>query len=206
MVGHVTAPDEETDKKRAKRENPRTARVRQVILDAAVDLLVGRGPHEVTATRIAEETGVARTTIYRQWPDQASLLLATIDTVIAPSFGPSTTGDLAVDIRQTLTNLRQRLEVRPIGPIFAGLVDLASRDDDMVEAQQRFISGLVQPTTDLLEAACERDELPVDLDCAAVTTSLAGPLLFESLVMRRTIEDDLIDLLMAQFRARFTGV
>ncbi len=157
----------------------------------------------MTATRIAEETGVARTTIYRQWPDQASLLLATIDFVTAPSFDSPSTGDVMVDIRQTLTNLRRRLEVRPIGAIFAGLVDLASRDDDMVEAQQRFVGGLAQPTTDVLEKACDRGALPADLDCAVATTSLAGPLLYQSLVMRRTIDDDLIDLLMAQFHARF---
>ena len=186
-----------------KRENPRTARVRQVILDAAIELLVERGAHEVTANRIAEETGVARTTIYRQWPDQASLLLATIDTVIAPSFDPSTTGDVMVDLRQTLINLRKRLKVRPIRPIFAALVTLASRDDGMVNAQQRFVSGLVQPTTDVLEVACERGALPANLDCAAATASLAGPLLHQSLIMRQPINDDLIDLLMAQFNSRF---
>ena len=198
----MTNRSERTEQER--RENPRTARVRQVILDAAVELLVERGAHEVTANRIAEETGVARTTIYRQWPDQASLLLATIDTVIAPSFDPSTTGDITIDLRQSLTNLRQRLKVRPIRPIFAALVTLASRDDDMVEAQRRFVAGLVQPTTHVLEAACERGALPSDLDCAAATVSLAGPLLHQSLIMRQPIDDDLIDLLMAQFNSRFT--
>ena len=205
MVGHVTSPDDETDKRGPKRENPRTTRVRQVILDAAVKLLVDRGAHEVTATRIAEETGVARTTIYRQWPDQASLLLAAIDTVIAPSYNASTTGDVMADVKQTLTNLRRRLVVRPVHPIFAGLIDLASRDDDFVVAQQRFIAGLVQPITDALEAARESGVLPADLDCGAATVSLAGPLLHQSLIMRQTIEDDLIDLLMAQFSARFTN-
>lgn len=172
-----------------------------MILDAAVELLAQRGAHEVTATRIAEETGVARTTIYRQWPDQASLLLATIDTIIAPSYEPSTTGDVMADLHQALTNLRRRLQVRPVHPIFAGLVDLASRDDDVVEAQQRFIAGLVQPITDVLETACETGLLPADLDCALATTSLAGPLLHQALIMRQSIEDELIDLVVAQFDA-----
>lgn len=183
------------------RENPRTARVRQVILDAAVELLVERGAHEVTANRIAEETGVARTTIYRQWPDQASLLLATIDTVTAPSFGSSATGDVTVDLRQSLSNLRRRLKVRPIRPIFAALVALASRDDNMIEAQQRFVAGLVRPTSDVLEAACERGALPADLNCPAATVSLTGPLLHQSLIMCQPIDDDLIDLVMAQFNS-----
>ena len=176
-----------------------------MILDAAVRILAERGAHEVTATRITEDTGVARTTIYRQWPDQASLLLATIDTVIAPSYQASTTGDIMADIRRTLTNLRRRLRVRPVHPIFAGLVDLASRDDDFVEAQQRFITGLMQPITDVLDAARETGDLPADLDCDAATAVLAGPLLHQSLIMRRTIEDELIDQLMAQFSARFTN-
>jgi len=176
-----------------------------VILDAAIELLVERGAREVTASRIAEQTGVARTTIYRQWPDQASLLLATIDTIIAPSYEASTTGDVMADIRQTLANLQRRLQVRPIHPIFAGLVDLASRDEDFVEAQQRFITGLVQPINDVLEAASEAGTLAADLDCAAATVSLAGPLLHQSLIMRRPIEDELIDLLVAQFGAGETN-
>lgn len=189
------------DEGRARRENPRTTRVRRVILDAAVELLVQRGAHEVTATRIAEETGVARTTIYRQWPDQASLLLATIDTIIAPTYDSSTTGDVMADLHQALTNLRRRLQVRPVHPIFAGLVDLASRDDDVVEVQQHFIAGLVQPIADVLETACETGMLPADLDCVLTTTSVAGPLLHQALIMRRSIEDELIDLVVAQFDA-----
>lgn len=201
----MTSSDDEKDEGRSKRENPRTTRVRLVILDAAVELLVERGAHEVTATRIADHTGVARTTIYRQWPDQASLLLATIDRIVAPSFDASTTGDVVTDVRQTLINLQRRLRVRPIRPIFAGLVDLAARDDDFVEAQQRFVTGLVQPTTDVLDAGRERGVLPADLDEAATIASLVGPLLYQSLIMRQGIEGELIDMLVAQFEARLTA-
>ncbi len=175
--------------------------MRQVILDAAVELLTERGPHAVTATNVAEETGVARTTIYRQWPDQAGLLLATIDTVVTPSYDASTTGDIVADVRQTLMNLQRRLRVRPVDSVFAGLVNLASRDDDFVAAQQRFIAGLLQPVTDVLDAAQAAGALPADLDTGASTATLAGPLLHQSLIMRQPIEAELIELLVAQFGA-----
>ena len=57
-------------------ENPRTTRVRDVILDAAIDLLIREGAGSLTAVRIAAETGVARTTIYRHWSNPTALLLA----------------------------------------------------------------------------------------------------------------------------------
>ena len=66
------------DEKGERSENPRTRRVRELMLSTAVALLLEGGANEVTAARVAERADVARTTVYRQWPDQLSLLLATI--------------------------------------------------------------------------------------------------------------------------------
>ena len=99
--------------------NPRTTRVRQVILDAAGDLLVEHGAGEVTASRIAQETGVARTTIYRHWPDQSHLLLDTIDSLVAPHSPTTFTDDLEADLMTALSNLRARMTRQPFRQVFA---------------------------------------------------------------------------------------
>ena len=69
---------------RRERGNARTTRVRQIIVDTAAGLLVREGAGAVTAVRIAEDTGVARTTICRYWPDPTALLLDAIDRVVRP--------------------------------------------------------------------------------------------------------------------------
>ncbi len=50
------------------RVNPRTRRVRKLILDTATEVLLEQGAFDVTVYRVAERADVARTTIYRHWP------------------------------------------------------------------------------------------------------------------------------------------
>ncbi len=153
----------------------------------------------MTAHRIAEETGVARTTIYRQWPDQPSLLLATIDALVAPHHPAPSTGDLRADLTTALTNLRTRLETRRVRPVFAALVDYATRDEAFVAAQRRFVEGMIQLTCDVLEAAQRRGELPATLDCSVAATALTGPIFHQFLIMQADVDDDLIAEITSQF-------
>ena len=90
-------------------ENARTTRVREVIVDTAAGLLVREGAGAVTAVRIAEETGVARTTIYRHWPEATALLLDAIDRVVRPHILTSITDNLETDLMVALTNLQTRM-------------------------------------------------------------------------------------------------
>ncbi len=181
------------------KENPRTTRVRQVILDAAGELLLKNGANDVTATRVAAETGVARTTIYRHWPDQASLVMDTINCMVNPHYDTPSSGNLEADLSGALTGLRTRLETRKVRPIFAALIDFTSRDEAFVPTQRRFVEALIQPTAQVLEEARERGDLPDRLDCAVSATLLAGPLVHQHLVMCEPIDDDLIEKITSQF-------
>jgi len=181
------------------RENPRTTRVRQVVLDAAITLLLDGGAAAVTATRIAGDTGVARTTIYRHWPDQASLLLATIEALVAPGHAPANSGNVEADLMTELSKLRTRLVTRQVRPVFAALIDYATRNSGFVAAQHRFIEGIIRPTIDVVEEAQQRGQLSSRLDCSLAGTSLAGPLVFQFLVMGKEIDDDLIEETVSQF-------
>lgn len=183
------------------RENPRTIRVRQTVLDAAIALLLDGGAAAVTATRVADETGVARTTIYRHWPDQANLLRATIEALVAPGHAPANTGDVEADLMTELTKLRTRLVTRKVRPVFAALIDYATRDESFLPAQHRFVEGIIRPTRNVVEEAQQRGELPSSLDCSVAVISLAGPLVYQFLVMGKDIEDDLIEGTVAQFIA-----
>ncbi|MGI9613327.1 MAG: TetR/AcrR family transcriptional regulator [Acidimicrobiales bacterium] len=170
-----------------------------MILDAAIELLLGGGARDVTATRVAEKTGVARTTIYRHWPDQPSLLLATVDLLVAPHAVAAHSGDLHVDLTTALSRLRNRLETRQVRPVFAALLDYAARDEAFVAAQRRFIEGMMQPTIDVLSDAKRRGELPATIDCSVAANVLTSPLFQQFLLLQKTIEDDLIDEVIAQF-------
>ena len=187
--------------KTQQRENPRSTRVRQVILDAAVNLLVERGAGEVTASRVSQETGVARTTIYRHWPDQSSLLLDTVDTVVLPHAPTTITDDLEADLIMALTNLRARMTKRPFRQLFAALLTYANQDQTFAAAQQRFVNGVLQQIHDILTAAVIRNELSSSVDVDEACATLAGPLFHQHVMLRERITDDLITSTVKRFLA-----
>lgn len=182
----------DTETEQTRHENPRTTRVRQIVLDASIELLINHGAGEVTATNVTKETGVARTTIYRHWPNPALLLLDTIDAVVAPHAPADMTGDLKADLTKALSNLRVRMATHPFRAIFAALLDNANRDEAFATAQRRLVEGVLAPINHILTAAKERGDLPTTVDIAAAEATLAGPLFHHHIMLRIAIDDDLI--------------
>lgn len=179
--------------------NPRTRRVRRVILDAAVEVLLTDGAEQVTVSRVADRADVARTTIYRHWPDQASLLLATIDAVASPHHRPPDTGVLSRDLRSALEKLRTRLVVHETRPLFGALASRAYRDEGFAAAQRRFVEQLVLPVAALLAAARERGEVAAELDCQFEATLLAGPILHHHFMICADISDGMIEAIVTRW-------
>lgn len=175
-----------------RRENPRTRRVRQLILDTSIGILLEQGAQGVTAANVAEKADVARTTIYRHWPDQPSLLLAAIDNLVTGHELPEATGPLDDDIRRALQQLRQRLVYREVHSVFGALAGFAAQEAAFGDAQRRFVEGLTQPMVAVLQAAKDRGELAADTDCLFEATQLTGPLLHQHLALRSEITDDLV--------------
>jgi AcrR family transcriptional regulator len=61
--------------------DPRVARSRAAVLEAGVELLVEGGPNAVTVEAVSERSGVAKTTIYRQWDSRGDLVVDVIGEV-----------------------------------------------------------------------------------------------------------------------------
>ena len=164
-----------TQEPRGKGKNPRTTRVCEIVLDAAAELLVREGASAVTAVRVAEETGVARTTIYRHFPSASELLLDAIDRVVTPHAPTRISDNLEEDLIAALSNLRLRMTKRRFRLVFTALLDHANRDGGLVAAQRRFVNGVLQPIQDVLAAAIRRGDLPSTAHVETASAQLAGP-------------------------------
>ena len=187
---------------RGKGKNPRTTRVCEIILDAAAQLLVREGASAVTAVRVAEKTGVARTTIYRHFPNPSGLLLDAIDRVVTPHAPTKITDNLEEDLITALSNLRMRMTKNPFRLVFTALLDHANRDEGFVAAQRRFVSGVLQPIHDILAAAMQRGDLPSAIHVETASAQLAGPLFLQHVMLRNTVSEPLISETIAQFLCR----
>lgn len=174
------------------RVNPRTRRVQQLILDTAVNVLREQGAPEVTAHRVAERCDVARTTIYRYWPDQKALLLATIDSMMSPHFDLPEFDDLGDELKEVLSRLRTRLIFRDVRSVFGAIAAHAATDDGFADAQRRFVEMLAQPIAGCLAVGKDRGELDSDLDVDSEANHLTAPILQQYLFRFQDVSDELI--------------
>ena len=76
--------------------------MREAVLSAVAELILTEGAGAVTALRVSQRAGVARSTIYDHWPTSEALVLDAIDMVIAPQAPITTTADLGADLLSAL--------------------------------------------------------------------------------------------------------
>lgn len=171
--------------------DPRAIRTRSIVLAAARDLLADEGQAAVTPTRLSKATGISRSTIYRNWPDPAEIVLDAIaDEDARPPFEP--TGDLRTDLTAYLNLLRVGLEM-PHTTLLATRIERAEHDPEMEKAirltntnRRTLMAGILEQTP---EQFVEAHSL------------IVGPLFFQRFLAREPISDELIELVVDAYLA-----
>jgi len=166
---------------------PRSEEARRKALAAATDLIVERGVGNLTIEEVAARSGVAKTTIYRHWPERASLI---IDTVRA-SFehvGTPDTGSLRGDLEAFFFGMVRADLSGTVGHLMPCMIDAASRDPEIEMLLDRISIERQQPVLTIVERAQQRGELPADLDTQVVVGTIVGPIVFRKLIWRQPLD------------------
>jgi AcrR family transcriptional regulator len=163
--------------------DPRIERTRNVVLDATAALIGEIGFGRTTIEAVAERSGVARSTIYRHWPDRTDLLGEAVDCKIA-HVPFDQTGNLRNDLLSMITELAARLGSDNVGPLLLSLIAEAGRDPKMAAMQDRFTTARFDRTRAILEAAAARGDLPEDIDVEQMAEDLVSPIFFRGLIRR----------------------
>lgn len=164
--------------------DPRVARTRLAVLEAATMLLRTEGPEAVTHARVAEAAGVGRATVYRHWAEQGELLHDAV-AAKADEF-PSPPAELTSRDRLAfvLERMRDRLNDDDMACQFATLIGRAMWDPVLRKALLQ-VSGRGRSIIDgVLRDAIDRGELAPDTDVEVVREGLIG-----SLFVRRFLSD-----------------
>lgn len=111
-------------------KDPRISRTREVVLDATAELLLDVGCERLTIDEVAERSGVARSTIYRNWGDRSTLIVDAIDCVAAMPEPPDT-GTLVGDLEIMAERLATNLTDGTLGRILPSMVSAASSDGEL---------------------------------------------------------------------------
>src|SRR6266567_5039179 len=77
----------------------RQTKTRERVLSATGQILRREGYSRLTMERVAAESGVAKTTLYRRWPTKAALCMHLYLDIAGRELNLPDTGDVASDLR-----------------------------------------------------------------------------------------------------------
>lgn len=173
------------------RGRPRSEKARKAILEAAAELLLGRGLGAVSMDAVAERAGVSKATIYRWWPTKETLALDALYTRWAAAAPvPGDTGSVSGDLVELLQPWVELVRTGPYARVIAALLTKAGTDPVFAEQYRRHV---VEPRRDqarqILERAVVRGELPADLDLEVALDLIYGPLYHRLLQGHAPLDD-----------------
>ncbi len=171
---------------------------RERLLAAAGAILARDGYNGLTMERVAAESGVAKTTLYRHWPTKAALCMDLYLAEAARELHDPDTGRVADDLRHVV-NTVVRLQTRTIaGPALVGLIAEAQIDPS---TRQAFLAEFAQRrraiTRMILERAIARGEVRRDVDVDLVIDLLGGATTFRLLQGHAPLNARFADALVA---------
>lgn len=189
-------------------DDPRVARTREAVIAAGRELLDAEGPDAVTHLRIGEKTGIARTTIYRHWPDREALLAAVLSDGEEPEDddeGPDT-GELRGDLHLYLDQLRAgvggRRERHGMAHVVARAEFGKPGDRTFAELRRQRVEQRLNPLRSILRRAAARGEVPADLDVEDAAVDFVAPVFFRRFFLGERLTDERIDAMVDAFLAR----
>lgn len=162
--------------------DPRIARTRSAVLDAATALLAEEGSAGFTVDSVVARSGVAKTTIYRHWPTRDHLLMAAVSCFERVEEVPDT-GSVRSDLVAFLSRLAKELADNQWSKSLPAMLERGEHDEDLA-AQMRIITEQKStPLRNILERARDRGEIHEDADLDLALASLSGPLFYRRLML-----------------------
>lgn len=172
--------------------DPRIERTRRVVVDAAAELIGECGFGRASIEAISERSGVARSTIYRHWPERSELLLEAVRNK-HEHFAVSVTGDLRTDLVAVYSHLGTFLTGETTGTLAASLMAEARRDPELAALHQKFTESRKSVVVGLISSAIERGEMPDGIRADQMADDMAAPLFFRVLVLHKPIDDKWVE-------------
>lgn len=166
------------------RIDPRCVRSRQRVLDAALELLGEGGVAALNYEAVAARSGVAKTTIYRHFPDHEGLHLAAIE-YAAPHVAMAATDDVVADVSGYLVALNAMLLGGRFGRVLPSVVDAGERNARMAATAKDTAGQRRSTMVDRLRRAQAEGQLSADVDPELLCAALVGPLFYRRFFSRQ---------------------
>lgn len=170
------------------RTDKRVERSRAGVLAETYRLMTEMGIGGVSVDEIARRSGIAKTTIYRQWPSRSALLLDACSQLGATAEVPDT-GTLASDLAALLRGLADALASPGWPTVLPSIIDAAERDPETAKLHEALHNGMMSPFYTVAARGLARGELSPDRKASEVVAAATGPLFYRRWFSREVIDD-----------------
>ena len=158
---------------------PRSAAADEAILDAALALFVEAGYESLSMEAVAARAGVAKTTLYRRYPDKAALVAAAADRA-RPTVEFPDTGSMRDDFVSLFTEIESAMKSPVSLRVFALMVHAFAEHSEFRDAYwQSFVEPRREAFGQILRRGQQRGELDPDADVELLVDVLAGSVMYQ---------------------------
>ena len=179
------------------RPGGRSARIRAKVLEATLGELGTSGWRALSVDRIAERSGVHKTTIYRRWGSAADVALEALLEVGSDEIPIPDTGGLSGDLLALGRSISAAIS-DPVGRAVATAVIAEPESQALSELADSFWSERLAAAGVIVKRAIARGELDASVDAGRLVESIASQIWFRIMVRRGTVgEDWLVDVVEA---------
>lgn len=171
------------------RLDPRVRRTRAAVLAAAAEVLGEGGLGAFSLDAVAQRADVARSTLYRHWPDREHLLL---DTVAAhgPVAEDPDTGRLRDDLLAAVGPFSAFIGDGHTRAMLLSMLAEAARDPAVAALHERLTEARRDLLRRLVMRAVARGELPGDVDVELLLDDLAAGVIHRAFVLGREVDTE----------------
>ena len=179
--------------------NARVQRSREALLDAARQLLLEGGPAAITVDAVAARSGVAKSTLYRQWATRDEMVVDVFDHIAPPVIHVDPTLGGRDALRAFGRELAANMGAPEWKSMTPALLLLKLHQADFAVVEERMQVQQRAALDEVLQRGVDDGLLRPDALTDTAFVMLIGPFLLASLSGVVPLDDDFADAVTGQF-------
>ncbi len=160
-------------------------RTRDRVLSSAAQLLARDGYRATNIERIANCSGVARSTIYRHWKSYAEVAMAAFERSLGEQMPVPDHGSVQADLRAVYMQMIGALEKTSWGRTVPAMVEAALQDADFAGLLHAYVDARRDVLRTVLERGAARGDIPPVTNVDDLLDPIVGALYYRLLLTDR---------------------